>query len=89
MGDLLSGYYGQVFRAYDSRQTQRSGSMGKRRKRAQRIRGFANSGDSFRRGRFRRASGSPIFSLASDMEEKSAWTRLVHPVGAVQATPDF
>jgi len=28
----------------------------------QRIRGFAHSGDLFRRGRFRRASGGPFFS---------------------------
>ena len=43
-----------------------SGSTGKRRKHAQRIRGSAHSGDSFRRGRFRRASGGHIFSLARE-----------------------
>ena len=37
---------------------QRSVCNLKRRKRTQRIRGFANSGDSFRRGRFRRAAFS-------------------------------
>ena len=36
-----------------------------------RIRGFAHSGDSFRRSRFRRASGGPIFSvLPEKMGEK-------------------
>ena len=36
-----------------------------------RIRGFAHSGDSFRRSRFRRTSGSPIFSvLPEKMGEK-------------------
>ena len=37
---------------------QRSVCNLKRRKRTQRIRGFANSGDSFQRGRFRRAAFS-------------------------------
>ena len=42
---------------------QRSVCALERRKRAQRIRGFALSGDSFRRGRFRRTSGGPFFSV--------------------------
>ena len=52
-----------------------------------RIRGFANSGDSFRRGRFRRASGGPFFSALPEKKGKKrgAWTRLVHPAGTIQA----
>ena len=59
-------YVGATMRFKHSRRTQRSSSTGKRRKRAQRIRGSAHSGDSFRRGRFRRASGGHIFSLATE-----------------------
>ena len=45
-----------------------------------RISGFAHSGDSFRRSRFRRASGGPIFSVLPEKmgEKRGAWTRLVH-----------
>ena len=40
-----------------------------------RIRGFAHSGDSFRRSRFRRASGGPIFSVLPEKMggEKGRW----------------
>ena len=64
---------------------------GKRRKRAQRIRGFANSGDSFRRGRFRRASGGPIFSVLPEKigEKRGAGLRLVPAAGMIQASLDF
>ena len=44
-----------------------------------RIRGFAHSGDSFRRSRFRRASGGPIFSVLPEKmgEKRGAGFRLV------------
>ena len=58
-------------RPKDQTANQRSVCGLDRRKRTQGIRGFANSGDSFRRGRFRRASGGPIFSaLPEKMGEK-------------------
>ena len=52
-----------------------------------RIRGFAHSGDSFRRSRFRRASGGPIFSVLPEKmgEKRGAGVRLVRTAGAVQA----
>ena len=51
-----------------------------------RIRGFAHSGDSFRRSRFRRASGGPIFSVLPEKmgEKRGAGVRLVRTAGAVQ-----
>ena len=50
-----------------------------RKKWAQRKRGSANSGDSFRRGRFCRASGGPIFSVLPEKmgEKRGAGMRLV------------
>ena len=56
---------------------QRSVCALERRKRAQRIRGFALSGDSFRRGRFRRISGGPFFSVLPEKngEKRGAWLR--------------
>ena len=51
------------------------------------IRGFAHSGDSFRRSRFRRASGGPIFSVLPEKmgEKRGAGVRLVRTAGAFQA----
>ena len=45
-------------------------------------------GDSFRRGRFRRASGGPFFSALPEKkgEKRGAWTRLVRAAGTIQAS---
>ena len=55
------------------------------------IRGFAHSGDSFRRSRFRRASGGPIFSVLPEKmgEKRGAGVRLVRTAGTTQVVPDF
>ena len=56
-----------------------------------RIRGFAHSGDSFRRSRFRRASGGPIFSVLPEKmgEKRGAWLRLVLPASEFRQEPMF
>ena len=52
---------------------------------------FAHSGDLFRRGRFRRASGGPFFSALPEKngEKRGARLRLVHIAGAIQAGTCF
>ena len=56
-----------------------------------RIRGFAHSGDSFRRSRFRRASGGPIFSVLPEKmgEKRGAGMRLVLSASGFRRGPGF
>ena len=62
-----------------------------RKKRAQRKRGSANSGDSFRRGRFCRASGGPIFPSCRKRwgEKRGAGMRLVLSASEFRRGPGF
>ena len=63
----------------------------KRRKQAQRIRDVAPSGDSFRRGRFRRASGGPFFSALPEKngEKRGAGLRFGACCGCSLGKPLF
>ena len=56
-----------------------------------RISGFAHSGDSFRRSRFRRASGGPIFSVLPEKmgEKRGAGLRLVLSASEFRQVPMF